>query len=73
MANVTDPPRVVAKMMAERDDGSLAPIVWLVWPEEDENSAAAYELLPDGRLMECALGKLSDWRKVAALAAEGGG
>lgn len=66
--------QVVGRMVALRDDGTPVPILWLAWPEEDEDEATAYELLPDGRLVECGLGKLSNWQRLAALTGpEGGG
>lgn len=65
--------RIVGKMVAVREDGIHVAIAWIVFEGEDEDAAEAFEVEKGGRLVACNLGKLSDWRKVAVMAAEGGG
>lgn len=68
---------IVARMTALSADGRPVVIAWIVFEGEDEAKAEAFELARDDigqvRLVPLALGRLSDWQRVAALAAEGGG
>lgn len=74
MSRLAEGVQVVGRMVALREDGSPVAVAWIVFDGEDENSAEAFELVREVhgqiRLVPLALGKLADWRRVAALVAE---
>lgn len=72
---LTDPLKAVAKMLAEREDGSLVPVVFLAFEGESLDEAEAFEVEKGGRLIPLGW-RLATWRKVfevfAPDGAEGG-
>lgn len=64
---LAEAPVIVGRLLFEGDDG-IVPVVWIRFPEEPDDAAGAYRVLPGGQFERLDdVGPWAQWKKVAAL------